>query len=481
MTVESMSVPPQRYDFVVIGSGPAGQKAAVQAAKAGQRVLVIEQDRSLGGICVHRGTIPSKALRETTVILRRFQDRLAGPGTEHRPAETQLQNLIDRVDQVIGAHVSYMSNQIHGSGVEVAHGRARFVGPHELEVLSPRGGKSRVHADHVVIATGSRPRRPDNVPIDHENILDSDSILSMTYLPTSLIVLGGGVIASEYASIFAALGVRVTMIDRAPRPLVFLDPELTERFVRRFEAHGGTFLANDRAMEVSWNGFDAVNLTTESGARLSAEKLFSALGREAAVDGLGLESAGLGINPRGHLAVNDHCQTPVPHIYAVGDVIGPPSLASSGAEQGRRAVLHALGLPEAAPPHLIPVGIYSIPEMASVGLTEDEARKQYGDVAVGRAQFDELARSQISGETDGLLKIVAHPETEKLLGVHIVGEGSTELVHVGQVALLTGATVHLFRDNIFNFPTLAEGYRVAALDLVESLNARDHEEPRAAA
>ena len=462
------------YDFVIIGSGPAGQKAAVQAAKAGRRVLVVEQDRSVGGICVHRGTIPSKALRETTVIRRRFLDREARAANAGPTEGTQLQDLMDRVDDVIEAYVGTMARQLETHGVEVAHGRGRFASEHEIEIMTPRGDTRRVRGEVIVIAAGSKPRRPDNVPLDHEHIMDSDSILSMTYLPASLIVLGGGVIASEYASIFAALGVPVAMIDRAPRPLSFVDAELTDRFLARFQAHGGVYYGNDSAADVAWNGFDAVTVRTQSGRQLKAEKLFCALGRQAAVDRLGIDVVGLAPDPRGHLAVNAHCQTSVPHIYAVGDVIGPPSLASSSAEQGRRAVLHALGLPEAAPPHLIPAGIYSIPEMASVGLTEDEARKRYGDVLVGRAEFSELARAQISGETDGLLKLVADPSGQTLLGVHIVGEGSTELVHVGQMALLMGGGIEIFLENIFNFPTLAEGYRLAALEIAEAVASRSH-------
>ncbi|MCC7140803.1 MAG: Si-specific NAD(P)(+) transhydrogenase [Candidatus Eisenbacteria bacterium] len=469
------------YDFVVIGSGPAGQKAAVEAAKAGRRVLVIEQDRSVGGICVHRGTIPSKALRETTQVLRRYQERLRDDHPDRAKGATSLNELMDRVGGVIDAHVRYMSKQLEANQVEVAHGRGKLVGQHEVEILAPRGDRRRVQAEWIVIAAGSKPRRPNNVPIDHEHILDSDSILSMTYLPESLVVLGGGVIASEYGSIFAALGVRVTMIDHAPRPLSFMDPELTERFLQRFATYSGTYIGNDAAAAVEWNGFDSVSVTTEAGVQLKAEKLFSALGRVAAVDRLGIESVGLEPNSRGHLAVNDHCQTSVHNIYAVGDVIGPPSLASSSAEQGRRAVLHALGAPEGPPPHLIPVGIYSIPEMASVGLTEEEARKQNGEVVVGRAQFDELARAQISGETDGLLKLVADGTTGRILGVHIVGEGSTELVHVGQMGLLSGCSVDVFTDHIFNFPTLAEGYRTAALEIAEVLAERKLGEHRLAA
>jgi NAD(P) transhydrogenase len=317
----------------------------------------------------------------------------------------------------------------------------------------------------VILAVGSRPRQPDGIPVDHEHVFDSDSILSMTYLPSSLVVLGGGVVASEYASIFASLGVRVTMIDRGARPLGFLDEDLTDRFLRRLEANGSAFVGEDRARSVEWNGFDAVITGTEGGRRIESEKLLVALGRVSAVEGLGLAAAGLSTDERGLVPVNRHCQTAAPHIYAVGDVIGPPSLASAAMEQGRRAVCHALGLETGMPAEMVPVGIYTIPEMAAVGLTEVQARERHGEVLVGRARFEELARGQISGETDGFLKLVADARGEQILGVHVVGEGATELVHVGQMGMLAGTPVDVYRDNIFNFPTLVEGFRVAALEI----------------
>jgi len=357
--------------------------------------------------------------------------------------------------------------QLQRNGVTQWHGRARFVSAHEIDVLAPDGGHRQVIGEVIVIATGSRPRTPPEVPVDHEHILDSDSMLSLIYLPASLTVLGSGVIACEYASLFAALGVQVTVIDRHERPLGFLDAELTQRFVRSFEARGGRFLGQQRVMNVAWDGLSTVVTTLATGATIRSEKLLCAMGRTANVERLHIAAAGLACTPSGLLEVDEYCRTAVPHIYAVGDIIGPPALASCAMEQGRRAMRHALGLDVGHSPELIPMGIYTIPEMASVGLNEAEARQRYGGVLVGRARFDELARGQIAGITDGLLKLVADAQGQHLLGVQIIGEGATELIHVGQMGLLAHCDVDTFVEHIFNFPTLAEGYRVAALHIAQ--------------
>lgn len=460
-----MTAPAARFDVVVVGSGPAGQKAAIQAAKAGRRVAVVERERSVGGACVHQGTIPSKTLRETAVHLLAFRSRAANRLRIEIPADLQLPTLMDRVERVIAAHVEYQRSQLERNAIEVIHGRARFVTAHELEVQSVHGDRRRLHADIVVLATGSRPRTPPEIPVDHEHILDSDSILSMAYLPRSLTVLGGGVIAMEYASIFASLGVAVTVIDKAPRPLMFMDPELTQQLVTALESQPGcTFLGDARVASVAWDGVDSVVTTLANGWVVRSEKMLCALGRVANVEGLDLAAAGLQTTERGVLAVDAGCRTAQPHIFAAGDVIGPPALASSGMEQGRRAMRAALGLPVPAGGELIPTGIYTIPELASVGLGEAEARQRHGECLVGRARFAELARAHISGRTEGMLKLVAEVGSGRLLGAQILGEGATELIHLAQIAAARGATLHDFVDDIFNFPTLAEGYRVAALD-----------------
>lgn len=452
----------ERFDLIVIGSGPAGQKAAIQAVKAGRRVALVEREAAVGGNCVHRGTIPSKTLRDAAL---RATARPVDGG-EIAP-DIEVRSLTSRLEHVVRAHAGYMERQLRRNDVVSLHGRARFLSPHEVLLRALDGSTRTLTADLIVIATGSRPRAPHDVPIDHENVLDSDSILSMIYLPRSLTVLGGGVIASEYASIFARLGVRVTMIDAAPRPLRFVDGELVERFLGGFTANGGRFLGGHRPVEVAWDGLSAVRTELDDGTEIRTEKMLVALGRAANVEDLDLPAAGLAVDERSLLPVDQHCRTSVPHIYAVGDVIGPPALASSSMEQGRRAVCHALGLEPGHPPELSPIGIYTIPEIATVGLDESEALQRHGSVVVGRARFDEVARGQIGGVTDGLLKLVADGSGRKLVGAHIVGEGATELIHVAQMALLAGFEVDAFIENIFNFPTLAEAYRVAALDIAE--------------
>ncbi len=455
----------RRCDCLVIGSGPAGQKAAVAAVKAGRHVVMIEKERGVGGACVHRGTIPSKTLRESALHITRSR-RTAGMQDQEPRQGMEVAALMTHLDEVVGAHVAYMGRQIDRNGIERHHGRARFVSDHIVEMQTVDGGRTRFQADIIFIASGSRPRSPPDIEIDHENILDSDSVLSMLYLPASLTVLGGGVIASEYASIFAALGVKVTMIDKADRPLKFMDAELVGKFVEAFARADGSYLGSETIADVKFDGVSQVITTLGSGKRIATDKMLVAQGRAANIEDLNLAAAGLGPSSRGLLAVDEFCRTVVPHIYAVGDVIGPPSLAATAMEQGRRAATAALGLPPGQSAEMIPVGIYTIPEMASVGLGEEDATSRCGGHLVGRARFDEVARGQISGITDGLLKLVADPTGRKLLGVHIVGDGATELVHVGQMALLAGMGIDAFVENIFNFPTLAEAYRVAALDLV---------------
>ena len=460
---------PTHYDIVVIGSGPAGQKAAIQAAKAGKRVAVIEQNREVGGACVYQGTIPSKTIRESALQAVRFQ-RTTEVFEFRLRDDVKIASLMKRLDHVVKAHGQFMKEQLSRNAVDRFHGRAGFLSDRQVRINGIDGKRTDLTADFIVIATGSRPRVPDHIPVDHEHILDSDSILSLVYLPKSLTVLGGGVIASEYASIFSHLGVQVTMIDTADRPLRFLDPELTNQFCEAFQDSGATYQGGQKIKEVKWDGFSKVITVLESGGRVESEKLLVALGRVANLENLQIESAGLSPTARGLIPVNNHCQTSVPHIYAVGDLIGPPSLASSSMEQGRRAACHALGLDPGVNPETIPMGIYTIPEMSSVGLSEQEVTEKFGGAIVGRARFNEIARGQISGMTSGLLKMIADPKGEKLLGIHIVGEGATELIHIGQMGLLHHIHIDSFVENIFNFPTLAEAYRVAALDITKQRN-----------
>ncbi len=457
------------FDLLVIGSGPAGQKAAIQAAKSSRRVALVESDRYLGGACVQRGTIPSKTLRESALRirqLRRYQDLL---DFSFRPG-AEMAALIRNLQDVLSAHHRFIGDQLQRNGVQCLHGRASFLRPDTVQVEGLRGEKTRYRAAHVLIATGSYPRKAADVPVDHEHILDSDSVLSMLYLPESMIVLGGGIIASEYASVFASLGVRVTMIDRYPRPLGFMDPEIVDRFLASFRASGGEFIGAAQIAEVRWDGVSRVVTRLDDGREYSAEKLLSAAGRVANVEGLDLAAAGLALSAAGHIPVNEWCQTVVPTIYAAGDVIGPPSLASASMEQGRRASAHALGVDLGDMSALIPMGIYAIPEISSIGSDEAAARKSVPTVLVGRAQFSEIARGHISDNQDGMLKMVSDG-TGRLLGVQIVGEGATELIHIAQMGMLAGAGATDFVENIFNFPTLAEAYRVAALQITVQMPA----------
>ena len=460
-----MSTSEQAFDVVIIGSGPAGQKSAIQSAKAGQSVAIIERDNLFGGACVHRGTIPSKTLRENALRVKHMRQNAALVDFK-LGEDTEMATLVNRLEDVLKAHDKYMREQISRNNIERIHGRASFIDNQTVKVTKVGGDEIVINTKKVIIAAGSYPRNPDNIPIDHEHVLDSDSILSMLYLPASLTVLGGGVIASEYASIFQALGVKVTMIDKYPTPLGFLDEDMTDTFVSAFENMGGTWRGNQQVEKVYWDGISEVVTECADGRVVRSQKLLCAAGRIANVGDLKLENAGLALNERGLISVDDNLCTSVENIYAAGDVIGPPSLASASMEQGRRAACNALDIPLGDLSKLIPAGIFSIPELSSVGLTEKQAREQHGDVIVGRAKFEEVARGQISGNTEGMLKIVADAKGKKILGVMLVGESSTEVVHIGHMAMLCNAEVDIFVESTFNFPTLAEAYRIAALEIL---------------
>jgi NAD(P) transhydrogenase len=457
------------YDIVVIGSGPAGQKAAIQAAKAGKRVAVIERDRRVGGACVHTGTIPSKSLREHALRQRvRRVDLMDEP----------IQSLLDGVGETVAAHDAYMAAQLERNDITLLRGRASFQAPHTLLMRRIDNSQALVCAPIVIIATGSRPRAPANLSVDHEHVLDSDSILSLAYLPRTLLVLGGGVIASEYAATFAALGCQVTQADQLDRPLAFLDPELTSFYVDELRANGGEYIPRAEAIATRWDGISLVHTEFTDGRVITADKVLVALGRLANVDGLNLEAAGVGLTARGHVQVDERLQTTAPGVFAAGDVIGPPALASVSMEQGRRAACHALGLLVPSDPvSRLPSGVYTIPEIGTVGLDEDGARRHFGGALVGRARFEEIARGQINGCQRGLLKLVADRHGRRVLGVQIAGDGATELVHIGQLGLAAELDVDAYVDNVFNFPTMAEAYRIAALDIVKQRGRIAGDEP----
>jgi NAD(P) transhydrogenase len=456
------------YDVAVIGSGPAGQKAAIQAAKVGKRVAVIERDRQVGGSCVHTGTIPSKSLREHALRQRvRHVDLMDEP----------IQSLLDGVSNTVAAHDAYMAAQLERNHIVLLRGRARFVAPsgramndvpHELAMRRIDGSEISVRAGIIVIASGSRPRTPSHLAVDHEHVLDSDSILSLAYLPRSLLVLGGGVIASEYAAMFAALGCKVTQADQHDAPLSFLDPELTTYYLDELRRNGGEYIPGADAIATKWDGISQVRTEFKDGRSILCDKVLVALGRVANVDGLNLEAAGIALTSRGHIQVDENLRTTVAGVYAAGDVVGPPALASVSMEQGRRAACHALGLLVPTDPvSRLPCGVYTIPEIATVGLDEVGARRHFGGALVGRARFEEIARGQINGCQHGILKLIADPGGRRVVGVQIAGDGATELVHIGQLGLGAELDVDAYVDNVFNFPTMAEAYRIAALDIVK--------------
>ena len=466
------------YDLLVIGAGPAGQKAAIQGSKAGRKVLVVEREAEPGGECVKRGTIPSKTLREIAICLSGLRKRSGGTLDFKLSADTKMRALMHRLEEVLAAHSTFIAKQLERNRIDLMRGRASFLGPHEVEVRMLDGSARRFSAGVVVVAAGSRPRRPENIDIDHEHILDSDSILSLAYLPQSLVIVGAGVIACEFATMFQALGVRVTIVDKGLRPMPFLDPELSTRMVRHFESAGGCYMADADlvSIEVSARGQTRTHLG--DGQVLVADKALVALGRNASLAGLGLEAAGLEVTERGHLKVDRNLQTSVPSIYGVGDVIGPPALAATAMEQGRRAVRHAFGLEIGISHENMPFGIYTVPEIAGVGVSSADLGAK---TIVGRANFDEIARGHINGDTDGVLKLVADADGHYIIGAQVLGEGATELVHLAQIAMLGRLDIDTLIDNTFNFPTMAEAYRVAALDVVQQRNARKDGELREAA
>ncbi len=460
------------FDVIVIGSGPAGQNAALEAANLGARALIIEQEPKVGGACVQYGTIPSKTLRETALTLTAFQRRSGDVYRVSHDAQLSITSLMRRLTEVVHAHQETTRRCLERAEVQRIAGRASFVSPNEISVSRVTGQKQTVSGRVIVVATGSRPRNPPGVAVDHENILDSDSLLSMTYLPGSIIILGGGVIACEYASTFASLGVKVTMLDKAPLPLGFLEPDVVEFFLAQLRANGGEFRGGCEIQSVTWDGLSSVIVKLGSGEVLKADKAFVALGRIANVESLRPELAGLKVTDRGLLSVNEFCQTAVPHIYAAGDAIGPPALASASMEQGRRAVRHALCGTKAPVSGSLPTGIYTIPELATVGLTEQQAKEKFGGAMVARVEFDQIARAHIMASSGGMLKLVVAPDGHQVLGVQVAGDSATELVHMGQMAIIGQMPVDVFVQSTFNFPTMAEAYRLAALEIMHSREAQ---------
>jgi NAD(P) transhydrogenase len=454
------------FDLICLGSGPAGQKAAIQAAKAGFRACIVEREPLVGGSCLLSGTIPSKALREQALRYRRMQGSASSLAVELR-GDAPLSALLHGVDAVIAAQDKYLLAQLTRNGVELIRGRGTFLDPHRIEVQHLDGSRRMLQAPRVVLATGSRPRHVPAIAVDHEHIVDSDSILSLPYLPRSMLVLGSGVIACEYASIFAALGCTVTMLDKAAEPLGFLDLALRSGFLAAFRGMRGEYRGGSEVSGARFDGFSQVEVQLRGGETLASDIVFAAFGRVANLDGIGLDRLGLCISSRGTVQVNERFETNIPGIFAAGDAIGPPALACAAADQGRRAALVALGLPPPSLTSLVPSGVYTIPEIACVGLSQSEAAAKKIDLLIGRADFSEVARAHIAGEPAGFLTLLCERGSARVLGVQVLGEGATELVHLGQAAIATGATADFFVEQIFNFPTMTEAYRIAAFDILK--------------
>lgn len=451
------------FDIVVIGTGPAGQKAAIQASKLNKSVCVIERMPEPGGNCLYSGTIPSKTLREAIIDLTRFHDRsIYGPEVELQ--NVSISDLNFRLTKVIDDERKMVHRQFTKNGIRIVQGIARFEGPHMILVMDADYRMTfQIKTEKVILATGSKPRNPISVPFDNEVILDSTRLLGIHHVPESMIVLGGGIIGSEYASFFAALGTEVTIIDKREHILPLLDFEIGVHLQTALTDIGLKFLGNKEPVEIKKVDGKAY-VKFKDGSSHTSDVLLYALGREANVDGLHIENAGLSLDRSGYIPVNALFQSAVPTIYGVGDVIGGPCLASTSMEQGRLAARHACGEDTHHFPSFYPVGIYTIPEISSCGYTEDQLKEMGFHYEVGRAYYYEIARAHITGSNVGMFKILFHAETLELLGVHIIGRSATEVIHIGQVAMSFHAKIDYFIDQVFNYPTFAEGYRVAALN-----------------
>ncbi|PZU10181.1 Si-specific NAD(P)(+) transhydrogenase [Sphingomonas sp.] len=461
----------KRYDLVVIGSGPSGRRGAVQAAKLGKSVLVVEKGRRVGGVSVHTGTIPSKTIRETVLNLSGWRERGFYGRSYRVKQDISVGDLMGRLHKTLEHEVEVLEHQFHRNGVQWAHGTARFIDPHAIEIVGEDGECRRAEADFVLLACGTRPFRPDYVPFDGRDVLDGDEILDITQLPRSLTVIGAGVIGVEYATIFSALDVAVTLVEPRQSFLDFIDKELMEEFVHELRDRNVGLRLGAAVKEISVaNGRTQCRL--DNGRCVVSDMLLFAAGRVGAVDRLNLEAAGLSADHRGRLTVDSRTmQTGQPHIYATGDVIGFPSLASTSMEQGRLAALHAFGHEPPPPPEFFPYGIYSVPEISVVGMSEEEVQRRGIAYETGIARFRETSRGHIMGLESGMMKMLFSIKTRRLLGVHIIGEGATELIHIGQAVLNLKGTIDYFIQNTFNYPTLAEAYKIASLDAWNKLQA----------
>src|SRR5579872_602572 len=453
----------QDFDLIVIGCGPAGEKAGAQAAYFGKRVAVIEAAQFVGGSCINTGTVPSKTLRESALYFSGLKQR-GVYGIDYSLKENlAIGDFMHHEREVVERERQRILKNLELHHIELVHGRGSFEDAHTISV-SGANGLRRLRGEVILISTGSKPHRPSEITFDDVRVFDSDTFLRMDHIPKSLAVIGGGVIGCEYASIFVALGVNVTLVDGRGRLLPFLDLEISERLRVRLAALGMQFWFNERPMKLQTSA-SGVQLGMKSGKTLQCEAVLFAAGRRAAADGLSLEKAGLSINERGYISVDENYRTSVPNIYAAGDVIGFPALASTSMEQGRVAVCHAFGFKyKQRVASMLPMGIYTIPEISAAGETEESCREKGIDCVAGRALYANNARGHIAGDTSGMLKLLFARADRKLLGVSIIGENATELIHVGMMVLDNGLTIDEFIEQVFNYPTLSEAYKYAAYD-----------------
>jgi NAD(P) transhydrogenase len=465
-------MPAYDFDLAVIGSGPAGQRAAIQAAKLEKRVAVIEKKTVVGGVCINTGTIPSKTLREAVLYLSGYRERSVYGASYTVKQNITMQDLLFRTDSVIRHEIDVVKHQLMRNHVELVVGAASFVDANTIQLTPANGHCSTVTAEKIVIAVGTSATRDEHIPFDGREIFTSDDIISLDKMPKSLTVIGAGVIGLEYASMFAALGVRVTVIDKRSDLLSFIDNEIADTLAYHLRENRATLRLGEEVAGVEQfvdDHGDFVRIKLASGKEVVSDKALYSIGRTGATAALNLDKAGVVGDDRGRITVNEHYQTAAPNIYAVGDVIGFPSLASTSMEQGRLAACHAFGVDAKAVPELFPYGIYTIPEISMVGKTEEDLTKAGVPYEIGKARYKEIARGQIIGDQTGLLKLIFHSRTRELLGVHIIGEQAAELIHIGQAVLTYGGKIDYFIKTVFNYPTLAECYKVAAFDGINRL------------
>lgn len=458
----------EQYDLIVIGSGPAGEKAAIQAAKYRKKAAVIESRGVVGGVCVHTGTLPSKTLRETVLYISGIKQRSVYGVVCSLKSNVTIRELMYRTEHVIQNELEVIQNKLMRNGISVLGGRGRLLSPHRVALEDEAGHSRSLQAEAIVIATGSRPYRDPDIHFDDIHIFDSESILKLDRIPRSMLIIGGGVIGCEYASIFAHLGVQVTILEDKKRLLPFLDHEISDTLTHLLRKNRVKVILGDRKDRLEIRD-DRVHLVTRSGRQIITDKVLYAAGRVGNTDALGLEELGIKTDSRRLIEVDEHFHTGLGKVYAVGDVIGFPSLASVSMDQGRLATQHAFGKQGTELNTLLPYGIYTIPEVSIVGETEESLVKKGIRYETGVARFYELARGQISGDHDGVLKLIFCPTTHKLLGVHIIGDRATDMIHIGQAVISFGGTIDYFVETVFNFPTMSEAYKTAALNGLSNL------------